>query len=127
MQKYIMFVGLLVIGILIGWLIWGNHVAKEAPTMHQMSNGQIMGDAKDANTQTIMGNMTTGLQDKKGDEFDKEFLSEMIIHHEGAVDMAKLVLANSKRPELIQLANAIILAQTKEIDMMKLWQSSWFK
>ncbi len=127
MQKYILCLGFLGIGILAGWLIWSNSTTKELTSMHQMTNGQMMGDDKDANMQTMMGNMTTGLQGKKGDEFDKEFLSEMIVHHEGAVDMAKLVLANSKRPELLKLANDIISAQTKEIDMMKEWQLNWFK
>ena len=37
-----------------------------------------------------------------------------------------MVLAQSKRPELIQLANDIIAAQQKEIDMMRGWQRTWF-
>jgi Domain of unknown function (DUF305) len=76
---------------------------------------------------STMQSMMSGLQGKTGDAFDKEFLSEMIIHHQGAVDMAKAVLATSKRPELIKLANDIITVQTKEIDMMKGWQTAWFK
>ncbi|MFM2383712.1 MAG: hypothetical protein RIQ72_284, partial [Candidatus Parcubacteria bacterium] len=68
-----------------------------------------------------------GLEGKTGLEFDQAFLSEMIIHHQGAVDMAKQVLATSKRPELMKLANEIIAAQTKEIEMMKKWQTEWVK
>jgi uncharacterized protein (DUF305 family) len=87
--------------------------------------------ATPASENTIMNNTMTGmmsdLQGKTGDAFDKEFLSEMIVHHQGAVEMAKAVLATSKRPELIKLANDIISAQTKEIDMMKGWQTTWFK
>jgi uncharacterized protein (DUF305 family) len=75
----------------------------------------------------MMNSMTMGLKNKTGDDFDQAFLSEMIIHHEGAVEMAKQVLKNSKRPELIKLANDIISAQTKEIEIMKGWQTSWFK
>ncbi|HUM51774.1 MAG TPA: DUF305 domain-containing protein [Chitinophagales bacterium] len=127
MQKYILCLGFLGIGILTGWLIWSNSTTKELTSMHQMPNGQMMGNTTNTNMQMMVGNMTTGLQGKTGDEFDKEFLSEMIVHHEGAVDMAKLVLANSKRPELLKLANDIISAQTKEIDMMKEWQLNWFK
>jgi len=51
----------------------------------------------------------------------------MVIHHQGAIDMANQVLKTSKRPELIQLANDIITAQTKEIDMMQAWKKTWFK
>jgi hypothetical protein len=127
MQKYILCIGFLGIGILAGWLMWSNSTTKDLTSMHQMPNGQMMGNATDTNMQMMMGNMTTGLQGKRGDEFDKEFLLEMIVHHEGAVDMAKLVLVNSKRPELLKLANDIISTQTKEIDMMKNWQLNWFK
>jgi uncharacterized protein (DUF305 family) len=127
MQKYILCIGFLGIGILAGWHMWSNSTTKDLTSMHQMPNGQMMGNATDTNMQMMMGNMTTGLQGKRGDEFDKEFLLEMIVHHEGAVDMAKLVLVNSKRPELLKLANDIISTQTKEIDMMKNWQLNWFK
>jgi uncharacterized protein (DUF305 family) len=41
--------------------------------------------------------------------------------------MAQQVLATSKRPELIKLANDIISAQTKEIAQMKEWQKAWFR
>lgn len=75
----------------------------------------------------MMKGMMAGLEGKTGLEFDQAFLGEMIIHHQGAVDMAKQVLATSKRPELIKLANEIIAAQTKEIEMMKKWQTEWVK
>jgi uncharacterized protein (DUF305 family) len=39
--------------------------------------------------------------------------------------MANLVLQKSSRPELRQLANDIIAAQTKEINQMKTWQQQW--
>jgi uncharacterized protein (DUF305 family) len=41
--------------------------------------------------------------------------------------MAHMVLTQSKRPELITLANNIITAQTTEITMMKNWKKEWFK
>lgn len=112
----------LIIGIFVGWLICSN---KQSTTTvlntHTMPNGQMMqnGSMNDA-----MEGMMAGLEGKTGDAFDKAFLEEMIMHHEGAVEMAKLVLANSKRPELIKLANDIISAQTKEIEMMKGWQKN---
>lgn len=74
----------------------------------------------------MMNGMTMGLEGKTGDEFDKAFLAQMTIHHQGAINMANLVLKNSKRPEMLQLAKDIISAQTKEIEMMKSWSTSWF-
>lgn len=91
-----------------------------------MSDGIMMNNIS-MDMESIMDEMTRGLQDKTGDIFDKEFLIEMIIHHKGAVEMAKSVLATSKRPELIQLANDIISTQTKEIEVMQNWQKIWFK
>ncbi len=72
-----------------------------------------------------MDDMTSDLKNKTGDEFDKAFLAEMIIHHQGAIDMANLVLQKSSKPELRSLANDIIAAQTKEINQMKQWQMQW--
>jgi uncharacterized protein (DUF305 family) len=74
----------------------------------------------------MMDGMMQGLAGKTGEEFDRAFLSEMVVHHQGAVDMAQAVLKNSNRPELLNLAREIITAQTKEIEMMKSWQASWF-
>jgi uncharacterized protein (DUF305 family) len=76
--------------------------------------------------QHTMDSMSAGLEGKTGDEFDKAFLKEMIVHHEGAVEMAHAVHATSKRPELLKLADDIISAQTSEIELMKQWQHDWF-
>ena len=53
-----------------------------------------------------------------GDDYDKAFIANMIVHHEGAVDMAKLALTNASRQEIKDMANDIISAQTGEITEM---------
>ncbi|MEK7564268.1 MAG: DUF305 domain-containing protein [Patescibacteria group bacterium] len=118
----------LIIGIFVGWLICNNKtvIVSQTAGMHQMADGTMMGNVP-VNMESMMGGMMAGLQGKTGDAFDKEFLAQMIVHHQGAVEMAKAVLATSKRPELIKLANDIISAQTKEIGMMQEWQKVWFK
>ncbi|HAT68582.1 MAG: hypothetical protein A2481_02565 [Candidatus Yonathbacteria bacterium RIFOXYC2_FULL_47_9] len=73
-----------------------------------------------------MNGMTLGLSGKMGDEMDKAFLNEMIVHHEGAVEMAQALLKETKRPELLKLGNDITTAQTQEIQMMKEWRKAWF-
>ncbi|HPD98937.1 MAG TPA: DUF305 domain-containing protein [Candidatus Saccharibacteria bacterium] len=60
-----------------------------------------------------------------GDDYDKAFMSGMITHHEGAVDMAELALTNAKRQEIKDMAQDIIAAQNKEIDDMRTWQKQW--
>jgi uncharacterized protein (DUF305 family) len=52
---------------------------------------------------------------------DVDFVKGMIPHHEGAVEMAKTVLAFGKNPEIRKLAEDIIRAQESEIAMMKAW------
>ncbi len=74
----------------------------------------------------MMYGMMMGLQGKTGDDFDEAFLDEMIIHHQGAVDMAKAVLTSSNRTELKAFANEIMSAQTREIEQMQAWRSQWF-
>jgi uncharacterized protein (DUF305 family) len=89
--------------------------------MHTTTNSQGMMD----NDNMSMNQMMADLQGKTGDEFDKAFLSEMIIHHQGAINMANLAKTNSKHQEVKDLVDDILSAQSKEIDMMQTWQTDW--
>jgi uncharacterized protein (DUF305 family) len=53
---------------------------------------------------------------------DQDFVTMMVPHHQGAIDMAKVELQYGKDPMLRQLAQSIISAQEKEIAEMKEWQ-----
>lgn len=74
----------------------------------------------------MMGGMMQGLEGKKGAAMEQAFLEEMIVHHEGAVAMAEALLKETKRPELVTLGTAIVIAQTEEIAQMKAWLAEWF-
>ena len=52
---------------------------------------------------------------------DKDFIKGMMPHHQGAVDMAKIVIQYEKDPEVRKLAEAIIKAQNEEIGWMTGW------
>lgn len=93
---------------------------------HMMSNGQMMGGNGHMSMGDTMNSMNAALKGKTGDAFDQVFLSEMIVHHQGAVEMAQLALTNAKHQEIKDLANGIISAQNKEISEMKAWQKSWY-
>ena len=54
-------------------------------------------------------------------DIDVAFVCSMIPHHRGAIDMAKAELANGDDPFARELAEAIIVAQEKEIADMLAW------
>jgi len=72
-----------------------------------------------------MAGMSASLEGKTGDEFDKAFLEQMIMHHQSAINMATPGEKNAKHQEVKDLTLAIVTAQTKEIEQMKQWQSDW--
>lgn len=90
------------------------------------------GDAKPAVNLDLPG-MHTGMSGMdlkklellKANEFDVEFLKQMIPHHEGAIEMAKALSPADKYLELIELRGAIIRTQTAEIAKMKAWLMVW--
>jgi len=82
---------------------WG---ASSNAHMGHMMDGMLSGEEMDA------------LRSARGAEFDRLFLEGMIKHHEGAIDMAEMVV-DSKNPDVSALAKAIIEAQRTEISTMK--------
>ena len=82
-------------------------------------------DGVDASTH--MGHTMMGMLDEQeiadlraatGKDFDRLFLEGMIKHHEGAIDMAKMI-DDSKNSEVAELGKAIIATQTAEIEYMQ--------
>jgi len=61
----------------------------------------------------------TQLSSATGTEFDRLWLTMMVEHHEGAVDMAEDVLKTTADPEVKRLAQAVVDGQNKEIDAMR--------
>lgn len=52
---------------------------------------------------------------------DVDFVQGMIPHHQGAIDMANIVLEKGKDPEIKKLAEGIVKAQESEIKLMNDW------
>jgi len=56
---------------------------------------------------------------------DTEFAQMMIIHHQGAIEMADLAAQQATTPEVSALAERITAAQGPEIELMTGWLESW--
>jgi uncharacterized protein (DUF305 family) len=54
------------------------------------------------------------------------FMSLMIPHHQGAIDMANLAPERASHQELKDLASSIIQSQTAEIGQMNGWLAAWY-
>ncbi len=81
-----------------------------------MGNNMMSGSSAMGSGATMMG----------AADIDKAFIEEMIPHHQAAVMMATMLKARTARPEMKKLADDIITAQTKEIEMMQGWYKTWY-
>lgn len=78
-------------------------------------------------TATAMGGMDHSMMNVDPSKpFDAQFIDSMIEHHQGAVVMAEQALEQAEHAELRTLAEAIIAAQTQEIEQMTAWRQSWY-
>ena len=96
------------------WLkTWGAPVPSDMGGMSGMDHG----------SDSMSGMMSTedmdNLSNASGAEFDKMFLTMMIAHHEGAIEMAKTEQSKGSNTDAIALAEQIEQAQTKEIATMQ--------
>ncbi|CCQ46080.1 conserved hypothetical protein [Pseudarthrobacter siccitolerans] len=92
-----------------GWLkSWGQstEMPTNMPSGHSMSG--MMGEDDMAK-----------LEAAQGTEAAKLFLTQMIAHHEGAVEMAKTETTDGKNTDAVQLSKDIVSDQEAEIQEMK--------
>ena len=58
--------------------------------------------------------------------FDRAFIAAMIPHHQGAIRMARTILAQGGDTAIVRLAGAIVRAQAQEIREMNDWRTDWY-
>lgn len=93
-----------------GWLTaWGEPVPEDMSGMDMSTSmpGMMSSDDMDE------------LMNASGAEFDKMFLTMMIEHHNGAIEMAKTEQAEGQYPDAVSLAQEIESAQSEEIATMQ--------
>ena len=98
-----------------GWLeSWGEDAPDEG--MSGMDHG-------DMSSEDMGGMMTedemTELEATSGPDFDRMFLTMMIEHHEGAIEMAKTEQSEGEFPDAVDMAKEIETTQAEEIQTMQ--------
>lgn len=58
--------------------------------------------------------------------YDLQFLDTMMVHHQGAIDMARPAETKAQHVELKEMARNIIRDQEREIAQMKQWREQWY-
>ena len=70
---------------------------------------------------SMMASMDSMQRMQMSGDTDRDFAMMMKQHHQGAIDMAEMQLANGKSPELMAMARKIIADQKKEIAEFDRW------
>lgn len=60
------------------------------------------------------------------DQLDPSFMTWMIVHHQGAIEMARLAEERAAHQEVKDLAAGIIASQSAEIETMQGWLADWY-
>ena len=98
--------------------------AEQAPEIEQMKGWLTAAGASESMGHDMgMGGMLsaaqmTALESATGPAFDSLYLAGMIAHHQGAIQMAKMVTGSSNA-EAATLGKAIVKSQTKQIEYMQ--------
>ena len=97
--------------------------AAETPMTYDTAQGKTV-PMPSAHMHSLMMHQSLGAGDAG---YESRFITAMIPHHEGAIAMAEEALEKSQRPEIKQLAQAIIQSQQAEIKQMHQWRQAGFK
>lgn len=89
--------------------VMGIHGMMGSPAMHM---GMMGGDLDIENL-------------RNSSDFDREFIEQMIPHHQMAIMMANMLKNSTDKAEMKILTDNIVSAQTTEINQMRQWYQEW--
>lgn len=102
-----------------GWLEeWDEDVPPEI-SRHDMEGQDMGGMDHGSIAGTMSPQQMAKLEKSKGSQFDKAFLTMMIAHHEGAIEMAEPEQESGEYEKAIELAEQIAKTQRAEIKQMR--------
>jgi uncharacterized protein (DUF305 family) len=84
-------------------------------------------DSSSSTTSAESGSATTAAAsaDKIHNAADVAFAQDMIVHHQGAIEMANMATTQAQSQQVKDLAKRISAAQGPEIDQMTDWLNTW--
>ena len=94
---------------------------KEMPDMKMQNNTNKPHDMKQSMKHSMQAGMAAMASMETTGDIDKDFAMMMKVHHQQALDMAKMELAHGKSPTMKAMAKTIIMAQKREIAQFDLW------
>lgn len=74
----------------------------------------------------MMGGGTDLDQLRQADDFDREFIEQMVPHHQMAIMMSRMAGGSTSRSEMRRLTESIIRTQSREIQDMRRWYQEWY-
>jgi uncharacterized protein (DUF305 family) len=70
--------------------------------------------------------MMTDLWKLPANRLEAVFMSLMIPHHQGAIELADLAPGRAAHSELVDFARRIVESQSAEIGQMNVWLAAWY-
>ncbi|WP_426183452.1 DUF305 domain-containing protein [Microbacterium sp. TWP3-1-2b2] len=99
---------------MLGWLEdWGVDYDPDS------SGGMDHGSMDDSGDGMMSEEDMTALEEADATQASRLFLEQMIMHHDGAVEMARTALEDGQNPDVLDLAQQVIDDQTAEITTMQ--------
>lgn len=66
------------------------------------------------------------LSQLSGEEFEQGYINRVIPHHEGALDMAQIMVYKAPNQDTRDLSEMAIKTQAEEINQLATWQQQWY-